>query len=159
MAAYSTLSLADSTSSDVRVSSLILIDPVDDIERHTLQKIDLYPIDAAPLPPTIIISTPYGGSSNYYKSAVFESVCAPPDRGPRAFYETLSKRDEKENSRFLKYVEFKHIGHLELLDDSEDLVFASLCPVGGNADEEKILSKKSQIDEIVRFIVEAIKDY
>lgn len=149
MATYSTLSLA-ATLVDVRVSALILIDPVDGTERHTLKKIELYPKDAPSLPPTLIISTPYGGSSSYYKSAVFESVCAPPDRGPKAFYEALSKQLEKDRVR-LKYIEFKRIGHLELLDDPKQLVFASICAVGGNLDEAKV-SKKTQIDEMVRFI-------
>jgi len=133
-------------SSSSRVSALVLLDPVDDIEKHSLAAMASSLIV---FPPTLVISTPFGGSSKYYKSAVFESVCAPPDRGPKAFYLALEKKGLENRAKFL---EFKSIGHLELLDNHEDLLFASLCATGANAAEEtdaKVQQTKAMMELIV----------
>ena len=129
-----------------KISALVLLDPVDDTEKHTIEALTS---SSTVFPPTLIISTPFGGSSRYYKSAVFDSICSPPDRGPEIFYTAL-RNNRQENP--VRYLEFKSIGHLELLDERDDLVFASVCALGANAAEETD-SRARQIQAMVELVL------
>ena len=70
------------------VKALILLDPVDDGDSTACNEIVSSNIH---LPPTLILSTPYGGFSSYYRKS-YSSACAPPDRGPEAFHRAYSTK-------------------------------------------------------------------
>ena len=139
VAAYTAASLAADTID--RPVALVLIDPVDDTKLTTIEKIS----KSQSIPSTLIISTPFGGRSKYYKNAVFESSCAPTSRSSLAFFNAISMRSkENENEGLyrttagidanekksmgklstkedasLMLKEYKNIGHLQLLNDRQ----------------------------------------
>lgn len=128
-----------------RVAALVLIDPVDDSSLSTLHLLATASIKGAQ-PPTLIISTPYGGSSRYYSSTVFDSACAPPSRGPKAFYKTLLEKKVG-----CAFYEFTDIGHLQLLDDRGSLSFASACAAGTSRQQEQRV--KEEVLELVSWFI------
>ena len=142
-------------------------------------------------PRTLIISTPYGGSSKYYASSVFESACAPPSRGPQAFYQILSSlyndvrvkepsppssssssSPSKRNSNNAKisFVEFKHLGHTQLLDKSkptpkaaakykekEGFDFGSICPAY-SGDENIVKDESNLLYQDIEYFLDSLVD-
>lgn len=103
------------------VSRLVLLDPVDDAELTTLRKLDGPP--RAPLPPCLLISTPWAGASSYYHYN-YESACAPPARSAAAFSRALQRRVGAPGL----LVEVPSLGHLAMLSHPEALpAIANLC--------------------------------
>lgn len=103
-----------------RVSRLVLLDPVDDAELTTLRKLDR---TRAPLPPCLLLSTPWAGASSYYHYN-YESACAPPARSAAAFSRALQSRAGAPGL----LVEVPSLGHLAMLSHPEALpAIANLC--------------------------------
>ena len=104
-----------------RISRLVLLDPVDDAALTTLRKLE---VDTAPLPPCLLLSTPWAGASSYYRYN-YESACAPPDRSAPAFSRALSGRSPELRSLL---VEVPSLGHLSMLSHPEALAaIQNLC--------------------------------
>jgi len=103
--------------------SLILIDPVDDVNTSTLERLSSEAKELSRWVPTLIISTPYGGKSSYYKT-FYTSSCAPVDRSASRFFETISKL-KYEHQQLL--ITFPEIGHSQILDSSEKFPFDGVC--------------------------------
>ena len=132
-AAVAAYTAASSGYSDKPIA-LILIDPVDDEYFTTIRHIQ----ESEHFPRTYIASTPFGGSSKYYKNAVFTSSCAPPMRSSPAFFKAISSRIKEDTAKLgyhdkedtvegvsaerlssLTLKEFENIGHLQLLNDRQ----------------------------------------
>ena len=137
------------------VKALILIDPVDDKQGSAVHAIlsNLKPI------PTLILSTPFGGYSSYYRKS-FASVCAPPVRGPEAFLIAFNTRNQQLGNSVnslsyekpeILFLEYENIGHLELLDDLKGLSFGSVCAAKGDKISTEN-ARKNQIRAIIDFI-------
>lgn len=99
----------------------VLIDPVDTADQTALSFIRSS--KAASLTKTLLISTPYGGSSGYYK-VNYESSCAPNSRSSDAFFTAFDLK----NNVDITYVILPNVGHLQLLDDGFST--ASICASG-----------------------------
>lgn len=134
------------------ISSLVLIDPVDD-DKNTL--IQLLLESKAPLPPILLLSTPYGGSSKYYASASFTSACAPPGRNAQAIYEAFQR---SQRGSICELLVLPELGHFQLLDkkmlDRLDVVSASACAENTHfATQDGLLRVQSRaFNEIFSFV-------
>jgi len=144
----------------INVDSLILFDPVDDADLTTLKFIESKTV---PFPPTFIVSTPYGGKSKYYKDTVFASSCAPPSRSSKLFYsiiQTVAENQEKgelhkQLKQHIRLNEYKDLGHLQLLDDTEVLFSGSpgVCSSNDEVKGKQIDERKIEImDQIEKFL-------
>ena len=103
---------------------LFLLDPVDDDMKSAIKACEENDNSF----PIAIISTPYGGSSKYYKTA-YESACAPSGRNAEAFYNTFLRKDIRHP---LIMLTFPNVGHMQLLDDLDNLAIASACSSSSN---------------------------
>merc|ERR1711871_231413 len=157
-----------------RISALILLDPVDDVDLSTIKSFSSSfssssisspsfpntiaarnpPSTAILFPPTVIISTPFGGSSRYYKNANFESICAPRGRNANSFFEVISK-----HSIFSAFLEYRRMGHLQMLDDLDKLSFDGACESSESnlahmsAETETARTRAQMISQISDFVM------
>ena len=158
---------------------LVLVDPVDSAENTVLRALheslrsyagkDTINASGEQNPswpwPALIISTPYGGYSSYYKTP-YESACAPSGRNGAAFLKIMSEskvfESEQTRTAYLSTtgarqtsqsiirdglstppavvsVVLSDVGHCQLLDDRRNSAIGSVC-----AANEKISDKSVQ---------------
>lgn len=105
---------------------LVLLDPVDTAGLEVLRSLDAYRqsfhSDSVVDHRILIISTPYGGRSSYYKTA-FTSSCAPEGRNADAFSAALGESD----SRRLSMVTLPQFGHMQFLANRAASPFVDTC--------------------------------
>ena len=99
----------------------VLLDPVDTAEHTALSFIRNCKTNS--LTKALLVSTPYGGTSSYYK-VNYESSCAPNSRNSDAFFAAF----ELKNNVDITYAVLPNVGHLQLLDDG--FSSASICAPG-----------------------------
>ena len=106
--------------------------------------------------PVLIISTPYGGSSAYYK-VPYESTCAPTIRSGDAFFKifrssemqsgesveptftpTRAAMNIKGNSRNILQVRLIDVGHTQLLASRKTSPFGSICSYNDKVSDEDV---------------------
>ena len=129
----------------------ILIDPVDSADHIATSSILLsttYP--SSDFPQTLIISTPYGGKSNYYNVA-FDSSCAPIDRNAQVFYNTMKRCQHS-----TLYIILPTVGHLQVLDQKEKSSIASVCASNNKVKDEIV---HSYISILIQQYIHSYIDY
>jgi pimeloyl-ACP methyl ester carboxylesterase len=86
-----------------RSTLCLLIDPVDTVDRRATKLLTQMRDDSpstysassfsTQVPRTLIVSTPFGGKSSYYRNAAFVSSCAPPTRNADAFFDAMNRSE------------------------------------------------------------------
>jgi pimeloyl-ACP methyl ester carboxylesterase len=135
---------------------LVLLDPVDTAEHDAVEWLrgkrqrqnqlrfnDI--VKGVPFPPVLIINTPYGGESSYYKVS-YESACAPPGRNAYTFSQTIK---EVSPNTDLLMLNLPHVGHMQFLDDRSISRTAGVCAVRATPFLRKGTASKS-IDALLR---------
>jgi pimeloyl-ACP methyl ester carboxylesterase len=134
---------------------LVLLDPVDSSERVVLDCIgeSITRKNSAWPWPVLVISTPFGGSSAYYK-VPYESACAPTTRNGDAFSEIFSSSmpsprtiqdpsfrkvnadTSKRKAPNVLQVRLIDVGHTQLLANRKASMYGSVCAANNKISDE-----------------------
>jgi pimeloyl-ACP methyl ester carboxylesterase len=136
---------------------LVLLDPVDSSERVVLNSLreSITRSNSAWPWPVLVISTPFGGSSAYYK-VPYESACAPATRNGDTFSEILTSY--KPSSRITQdpslrkasahasgrkashvlQVRMIDVGHTQLLANRKASTYGSVCAANSKIPDEVV---------------------
>lgn len=128
------------------IKGMILIDPVDDAQKTVLTALELKAKERKSFfPSCLIVLTPFGGRSNYYRTS-FTSACSPPERGASSFFQALGKFE----NCHVNLVTIPSMGHLDVLrpDEASKLSFSGICASNPNKDER--VAGRKLIELLVR---------
>ena len=131
--------------------AVVLVDPVDDSDLSLIQSISEQGFQSLYLPPHLLISTPYGGRSSYYKKTTFTSTCAPVGRNAEALWRSL--RGHADFQGIL--LDFPELGHLQLFDGNELTSLKNVCPSNEQLNPAQISEYKHFVYDIMLGFLDA----
>ena len=139
-----------------RVSAVVLIDPVDDSSTTFINSLIIRSCHPTNLPPHLVISTPFGGRSSYYKYAKFTSSCAPEGRNADAIWKAF-KTCTKNPGAFVKFPELGHFQLFNAMDESESSALANVCPSNDRMPQDAIVAYKNLTYTIICRFLELVE--
>lgn len=151
-----TLNIENTTLLPVNVL-LVLLDPVDSSEHVVLESLreSMTKVNSSWPWPVLVISTPFGGSSAYYK-VPYESACAPATRNGDAFsdlflsfepsssisressYEKTGANMSERKAPHVLQVRLIDVGHTQLLGNRKASTFGSVCAANNKIRDEDV---------------------
>jgi pimeloyl-ACP methyl ester carboxylesterase len=140
-----------------KVKAAVLIDPVDTADEALLSRLRSDSINEVSLNvPCLLFSTPYGGKSSYYKSAIFTSSCAPAERNAEAIYTAI----RQVNRARCGIIRMEEMGHFQLLDDEgmATVAIRNACPANTAPIKPLQIYRQEALRTTVAFLVSILTE-